>query len=76
MFSRAIVPELMGRNGEESVIVSRVLRTWGESVVPSPSSTRGGRVGESKASSAHASIFIARTPRRALPAKAIDSTSP
>ena len=31
MFTRAIVPELMGRNGEESVIVSRVLRTWGES---------------------------------------------
>lgn len=31
MFTRAIVPELLGRNGEESVIVSRVLRTWGES---------------------------------------------
>jgi nicotinamide-nucleotide amidase len=31
MFERGIVPELQRRSGERSVIVSRVLRTWGES---------------------------------------------
>lgn len=31
MFHRAVLPELLGRNGEPAVIVSRVLRTWGES---------------------------------------------
>ncbi|HWM21816.1 MAG TPA: CinA family nicotinamide mononucleotide deamidase-related protein, partial [Ilumatobacteraceae bacterium] len=31
MFERAILPELLRRSGEPSVIVSRVLRTWGES---------------------------------------------
>lgn len=31
MFERAILPDLLTRSGEASVIVSRVLRTWGES---------------------------------------------
>jgi nicotinamide-nucleotide amidase len=31
MFSRAIIPELHRRSGEQFVIASRVLRTWGES---------------------------------------------
>ncbi|MBV1893492.1 MAG: competence/damage-inducible protein A [Ilumatobacteraceae bacterium] len=31
MFERAILPDLRQRSGEESVIVSRVLRTWGDS---------------------------------------------
>jgi nicotinamide-nucleotide amidase len=31
MFHRAVLPELLERAGEPSVIVSRVLRTWGES---------------------------------------------
>ena len=31
MFERAILPELRRRNGEGSIIISRVLRTWGES---------------------------------------------
>jgi nicotinamide-nucleotide amidase len=31
MFGRAIVPELQRRSGEQAAIVSRVLRTWGES---------------------------------------------
>lgn len=31
MFERAILPELQGRSGDRSVIVSRVLKTWGES---------------------------------------------
>ncbi len=31
MFERAILPELLRRSGDPSVIVSRVLRTWGES---------------------------------------------
>ena len=31
MFERAILPELLRRSGDASVIVSRVLRTWGES---------------------------------------------
>ena len=31
MFERAILPELLRRNGEGSIIMSRVLRTWGES---------------------------------------------
>ena len=31
MFERAILPELLRRGGDPSVIVSRVLRTWGES---------------------------------------------
>ena len=31
MFERAILPELLRRGGDPAVIVSRVLRTWGES---------------------------------------------
>ena len=31
MFQRAVLPELLERAGEPSVIVSRLLRTWGES---------------------------------------------
>jgi nicotinamide-nucleotide amidase len=31
MVERAVIPELLRRGGEPSVIVSRVLRTWGES---------------------------------------------
>ena len=31
MVERAILPDLLGRSGEPSVIVSRTLRTWGES---------------------------------------------
>lgn len=31
MFERAILPDLLERSGERSVIKSRVLRTWGES---------------------------------------------
>ncbi|HEY3484851.1 MAG TPA: molybdopterin-binding protein, partial [Ilumatobacteraceae bacterium] len=31
MFDRAVLPELTRRSGEPAVIVSRVLRTWGES---------------------------------------------
>ena len=31
MFGRAILPELLRRSGDPSVIVSRVVRTWGES---------------------------------------------
>ena len=31
MFDRAVLPELTARAGEPAVIVSRVLRTWGES---------------------------------------------
>ena len=31
MFDRAIAPDLHRRSGQEAVIVSRVLRTWGES---------------------------------------------
>jgi nicotinamide-nucleotide amidase len=31
MFHRAVLPELLERAGEPSIIVSRVLRTWGES---------------------------------------------
>jgi len=31
MFHRAVLPELLRRNGDPSVIVSRLLRTWGES---------------------------------------------
>jgi nicotinamide-nucleotide amidase len=31
MFERAILPDLLARSGERSVIKSRVLRTWGES---------------------------------------------
>ena len=31
MFERAILPDLLKRSGEASVIVSRTLRTWGES---------------------------------------------
>jgi nicotinamide-nucleotide amidase len=31
MFERAILPELLRRSGDPSVIVSRVVRTWGES---------------------------------------------
>jgi nicotinamide-nucleotide amidase len=31
MFERAILPELLRRSGDPSAIVSRVLRTWGES---------------------------------------------
>ena len=31
MFDRAILPDLLGRSGSASVIVSRTLRTWGES---------------------------------------------
>jgi nicotinamide-nucleotide amidase len=31
MFERGVLPELMRRSGEPSIIVSRVLRTWGES---------------------------------------------
>src|SRR6185436_14468160 len=31
MVARAILPDLLERGGEPSVIVSRVLRTWGES---------------------------------------------
>jgi len=30
MLSRAVLPDLLRRTGEQSVIVSRVLRTWGE----------------------------------------------
>lgn len=30
MLSRAVLPDLLSRSGEQSVIVSRVLRTWGE----------------------------------------------
>lgn len=30
MLSRAVLPDLLRRSGEQSVIVSRVLRTWGE----------------------------------------------
>lgn len=30
MLSRAVLPDLLQRSGEQSVIVSRVLRTWGE----------------------------------------------
>jgi nicotinamide-nucleotide amidase len=31
MFARAILPDLLARSGEPSVIISRTLRTWGES---------------------------------------------
>jgi nicotinamide-nucleotide amidase len=31
MFDRAVLPELLRRNGDPAVIASRVLRTWGES---------------------------------------------
>ena len=31
MFERAVLPDLLSRSGERSVIRSRVLRTWGES---------------------------------------------
>ena len=31
MFERAVLPDLLQRSGEASVIVSRTLRTWGES---------------------------------------------
>ena len=31
MLARAVLPDLLSRSGEKSVIVSRVLRTWGES---------------------------------------------
>jgi nicotinamide-nucleotide amidase len=31
MFHRAVLPELLSRNGEPAVIASRLLRTWGES---------------------------------------------
>jgi nicotinamide-nucleotide amidase len=31
MVERAVVPDLLARSGEQHVIVSRVLRTWGES---------------------------------------------
>ena len=31
MLQRAVLPDLLQRSGEQSVIVSRVLRTWGES---------------------------------------------
>jgi len=31
MIQRAVLPDLLARSGEASVIVSRVLRTWGES---------------------------------------------
>ena len=31
MMQRAVLPDLLSRSGEASVIVSRVLRTWGES---------------------------------------------
>jgi nicotinamide-nucleotide amidase len=31
MLARAVLPDLLRRNGEASVIVSRTLRTWGES---------------------------------------------
>ena len=31
MIERAVLPDLLGRSGEASVIVSRTLRTWGES---------------------------------------------
>jgi nicotinamide-nucleotide amidase len=31
MFTRAILPDLLLRSGEQAVIASRVLRTWGES---------------------------------------------
>jgi nicotinamide-nucleotide amidase len=31
MFERAVLPELLRRNGDPTVIVSRLLRTWGES---------------------------------------------
>lgn len=31
MFHRAVLPELLRRNGDPSVIASRLLRTWGES---------------------------------------------
>lgn len=31
MMARAVLPDLLARSGEPSVIVSRVLRTWGES---------------------------------------------
>jgi nicotinamide-nucleotide amidase len=31
MLSRAVLPDLLARSGEQAVIASRVLRTWGES---------------------------------------------
>lgn len=31
MLSRAVLPDLLGRSGEDHVIVSRVIRTWGDS---------------------------------------------
>ena len=31
MFARAVLPDLLARSGEQAVIRSRVLRTWGES---------------------------------------------
>lgn len=31
MLARAVLPDLLARSGEQSVIASRVLRTWGES---------------------------------------------
>ncbi|MFM8776503.1 MAG: damage-inducible protein CinA, partial [Actinomycetota bacterium] len=31
MFERAILPDLLARSGEASIIKSRVLRTWGDS---------------------------------------------
>ena len=31
MFERAVLPDLLARSGERAVIVSRVLRTWGDS---------------------------------------------
>ena len=31
MMERAVIPDLLARSGERAVIVSRVLRTWGES---------------------------------------------
>jgi nicotinamide-nucleotide amidase len=31
MVARAVIPDLLARSGEEAVIASRVLRTWGES---------------------------------------------
>ncbi len=34
MLARAVLPDLLRRNGEASVIVSRTLRTWGESESP------------------------------------------
>ena len=33
MFERAVLPDLLARSGEKSVIRSRVLRTWGDSEI-------------------------------------------